>query len=121
MNETEQILSLMTELKHVLEEEKNILIHNKGKQVAEIVQKKEKLMEQLSKYSEENVRVQDLLPLSQEIKELQETNLLLTQQSLAYSEMLFQNIQKNAQKQNAYSKKGTLEQSQAAAFLDESL
>lgn len=121
MSETDQVLSVMNELKVLLEDERETLIQNNGEHLVEIVQEKEELLERLAEFDEKNVNVNELLSLSHDIKEIQETNLLLTQQSLAYTEMLLQNIQKNSQKKNAYSKKGTFEKSEEATFLDESL
>lgn len=121
MNKTKQVLSLMDELKKTLEEERQVLVENNGERLVELIEEKEEILIQLAEFNEEDVKLEELRSLSQEIKELQEINLTLTEQSLSFSEMLLDNIQKNAQKTNAYSKKGKYEQSDSATFIDESL
>lgn len=121
MSRTDDVLSLMNELKDLMEREKHVLIENDGAQLFEILEEKDSIIEKLTTFDDENVELEKLSDLSREIKELQETNLMLTEQSMAYTEVILNNIQKNAQKKNAYSKKGTIEKSDRPTFLDESL
>lgn len=121
MERTDEVLSLLNSLKEELEKEKKVLINNDGETLLEILQRKEELIEQLATFDDKDVELNKLSDLSREIKTLQKTNLLLTEQSLAYTETLLNNIQKNAQKKNAYSKKGTIEKNDQPTFIDESL
>jgi uncharacterized protein YoxC len=121
MSKTEEVLAFMMELRVLLEEERYVLINNQGDRLVEIVKKKEQLLEKLASFNDDEVEVAKLNDLSREIKHLQETNLTLTEQSMDFTQMLLENIQKNAQKNNNYSKKGTYEKSNQATFIDESL
>ncbi|GAA0369028.1 hypothetical protein GCM10008932_20880 [Alkalibacterium iburiense] len=121
MSKTQEILSLLTELKELLIREKEILIANNGEALLELLPKKESLMIQLAEFDEENVEVGKLSVLSHEIKALQETNLTLTEQSIQFTETMMDYIKKAANKQQTYSKKGTYESSKKSALLDQSL
>lgn len=121
MNATEQLLLQMQQLKTLLEEEQSIIINNDGKRLVEIVTQKEKMIEELAKVEEEDVEVEKLKSLSYEIKELQETNLILTKQSLSFTDQVLKTIQQNATKSNTYSKKGSTHDKTDPALLDQSL
>lgn len=121
MSKTEEILSLLTDLKELLLKEKETLIANDGEALVEILPKKEDIMIKLAEFDETNVEVGKLSVLSHEIKALQETNLTLTEQSIQFTETMMDYIKKAATKQQTYSKKGTYESSKKSTLLDQSL
>lgn len=121
MNKTEQVLNHLNGLKKVLLKEKTILIANDGAKLPEIIQEKEDIMVTLSTFSEDNVDLEKLSVLSREIKSLQETNLMLTEQSMRYTETMLEHIKKAAKQNNTYSKKGTFDQTKKSTLLDQSL
>lgn len=121
MSKTEQVLAKMIKLKEVLVEERAVLIQNDGEKLLEIISTKEEIMLNLSDFSEDEIDVDQLTEITGDIKELQETNLMLTEQSMSFTEQLISSIQKNVTKKNTYSKTGTFEKSGQTAFLDQSL
>ncbi|WP_208560886.1 flagellar export chaperone FlgN [Marinilactibacillus kalidii] len=121
MSKTTIVLTKMSDLKTLLLEERAVLIHNDGERLLELVSEKEALMLELASFDENEINIDELVEAAKEIKELQETNIMLTEQSLSFTEQLISNIQKNVTKKNTYSKKGTFEKSGQTAFLDQSL
>ncbi|MFC6465703.1 flagellar export chaperone FlgN [Marinilactibacillus sp. GCM10026970] len=121
MSKTEQVLAKMIELKEVLSEERAVLIQNDGERLLELISTKEEIMLSLADFDESEIEIEQLTAITGEIKELQETNLMLTEQSMRFTEQLISSIQKNVTKKNTYSKTGTFEKSGQTAFLDQSL
>ncbi|MEC6747103.1 hypothetical protein VXN63_01000 [Marinilactibacillus sp. XAAS-LB27] len=121
MSKTEQVLAKMFKLKEVLVEERAVLIQNDGEKLLELISTKEEIMLSLADFNEDEIDVDQLAVVTGEIKELQETNLMLTEQSMSFTEQLISSIQKNVTKKNTYSKTGTFEKSGQTAFLDQSL
>lgn len=122
MKTSEQVLAYLEDLKAVLLKEKTILIKNDGEKLQGIVQEKEDILVSLSAFSEDDfVEDEALRTLSRDIKSLQETNLMLTEQSMRYTETILTHIKKTANKNNTYSKKGTFAQPKNSALLDQSL
>lgn len=122
MNTNQPIHSFLETFSLLLEKEKDALIQNKGKDLQDIVKQKEQFARELEKMTlteEEHLAV---LPLLEHIRTLQETNFLLTQQSIQYVDSFIQSIQREVQKQsNTYSKKGAYESPRDVSFLDQSL
>ena len=121
MKTSEQVLTYLEQLKDVLLKEKKILIENDGAKLPEIITEKETLMVALSAISDEDVEIDKLNVLSHEIKALQETNLMLTEQSMRYAETMLGHIKKAAKQNSTYSKKGTFDQTKKSTLLDQSL
>lgn len=121
MTKTEQIIDQLTQLKNLLEKEKAILINNQGSELAQVLREKEELLVSLSAFSEEGVDLKQLSSLSREVKALQETNLMLTEQSIRYTETMLEHIKKSAKQNHTYSKKGTFDQTKKSALVDQSL
>lgn len=121
MKKTEKVLSLMNELKNYLAEERTVLINNDGNRLLELINAKEEIMIELAQFDESEIEVEQLKEITFEIKELQETNVLLTEQSISFTDQLVSNIQKNATKKSTYSKKGTFDKTGQNAFIDQSL
>ncbi|WP_423189129.1 flagellar export chaperone FlgN [Alkalibacterium sp. f15] len=121
MNQTNLVLAQMEKLKVLLEKEKNVLISNDGSKLNEIIQEKEDIMLTLAAFDQEDVEMNKLDVLSREIKQLQETNLILTEQSIQFTETMLNYIKKAANQNKTYSKKGTYEDSKKSTLLDQSL
>lgn len=121
MSRTEEVLSLMNTLKDYLVEERTVLINHDGERLLELVNAKEETMNALAQYDESEIEIEQLNGITLEIKSLQETNVLLTEQSISFTDQLVSNIQKNATKKSTYSKKGTFDKTGQNAFIDQSL
>ena len=121
MTKTDQVLALMGQLKVLLLKEKQVLINNEGALLIEIIQEKEDMMLKLATFDQEDVEMDKLDVLSREIKQLQETNLTLTEQSMQFTETMLTYIKKAANQHKTYSKKGTYDDSKKSALLDQSL
>lgn len=121
MSKTQEVISLLKELKELLQKEKNILIQNNGTELLELLPRKEAIMLKLAEFDDKNVEVEQLSVLSLEIKALQETNLTLTQQSIQFTETMMDYIKESANKQQTYSKKGTYTTPKKSTLLDQSL
>lgn len=121
MTKTEEVLTHLAQLKKILESEKTVLINNDAEKLSGIIQEKEYLMITLSQFSEDDVEVDELSVLSREVKALQETNLMLTEQSISYTETMLEHIKKSAKQNNTYSKKGTFDDTKKSTLFDQSL
>ncbi|PRY77489.1 flagellar export chaperone FlgN [Alkalibacterium olivapovliticus] len=121
MSKTDQVIGLLNQLKDVLEKEKTVLIENDGAKLPKIIQDKEDIMISLSVFNEGDVEMDKLSVLSREVKALQETNLMLTEQSLRFTETMLEHIKKAAKQNNTYSKKGTFDDTKKSTLLDQSL
>lgn len=121
MNKTDQVIGLLNQLKDVLEKEKTVLIENDAVKLPEIIQKKEDIMITLSSFNEGDVEIDKLSVLSREVKLLQETNLVLTEQSISFTETMLGHIKKAAKQNSTYSKKGTFDDTKKSTLLDQSL
>ncbi len=111
----------LQELKSILLEEKEALIKNEGQLIQEIVSKKEALAERLEEAEVADEEKAEVRELVLEIKNLQETNAMLTKQAIQYTETFVSAFQKVAQKSSTYSKEGNLEKSNRSGLLDQSL
>lgn len=116
----QSVIELLEQLKDILLVEKQALIDNDGKKISEIVEMKLELSNQL-----ENTKANDLEEEIKErvieIKELQETNALLTEQALSYTETFLSSLQNAAQKSTTYSNEGKMETEKRIDILDQSL
>ncbi|OJF93932.1 flagellar export chaperone FlgN [Alkalibacterium sp. 20] len=121
MTKTNQVLAEMEKLKALLLREKEVLIANQGAKLGEIIQEKEDIMLYLATFDQEDVEMTKLDVLSREIKNLQETNLVLTEQSIQFTETMLNYIKKAANQNKTYSKKGTYDDSKKSTLLDQSL
>ncbi|MDZ7835740.1 MAG: flagellar export chaperone FlgN [Alkalibacterium sp.] len=121
MTKTDHVLAHMEQLKSLLLKEKDVLIANQGAKLIEIIQEKEDIMLRLAAFDEKDVEMAKLDVLSREIKQLQETNLVLTEQSMQFTDTMLNYIKKAANENKTYSKKGTYEKSKKSTLLDQSL
>lgn len=116
------LLDTLNGLKMLLEKEKKALIKNDGSTVQNIVLEKESIAKRLSNF--ENVdplNNEKIKKIVKEIKELQETNLLLTKQALSFQlgimDSILESVKSNS---NTYSEKGTYDKNKGASFIDKS-
>jgi len=83
----------LSQFKRLLAKEKQALIKNQAQTVKELLAKKEQYLPTLQTYTGEiSANTRELL---KEIKELQETNLLLTQQAISFGDNLMKSIRAN--------------------------
>ena len=108
------LIAPLQKLQSLLLEEKSVLIRNEGQLLHELVEQKLDLMKQIShvggpdesrvEYTEEERNVFNRL--LQQIRELQETNMLLTRQSLHYTNSLLDALQQAVEPGESYGKDG---------------
>lgn len=143
-----ELYNTLKTLLKLLQEEKEALLHNDAIKVAEIVDKKNEIIEKLTQIrdNETSPHPSDVIPtemavnctpelipteytkvggsplldMVQEINTLQETNLLLTKQSLSFQNILLESIAKNLQSMsNTYSSKGSYEKTNNIGLIDQ--
>lgn len=112
------------DLINVLKEEKQALINNDLDLLVNIIKDKEEKVDILSNlisyndFSDENENIKILV---EEVKNLQETNFLLTEQAMSYHSNLMDSILKvleDTSKSNTYSKDGSYENSNQSTLID---
>ena len=126
MTQFKDLCNHLNSLLKLLEEEEEALIHNDVSKISELVEKKNEYVEVLSQYSLSQNDViptaeekSQLVKLVEEINSIQETNLLLTKQSLSYQNSLLEAISKNIQNtSNTYSAKGDYQKSNNIGLID---
>ena len=127
MTQFKDLCNHLNSLLKLLEEEEEALIHNDVSKISELVEKKNEYVEVLSQYSLSQNDViptaeekSQLVKLVEEINSVQETNLLLTKQSLSYQNSLLEAISKNIQNtSNTYSAKGDYQKSNNIGLIDQ--
>jgi len=117
----ESILDTLKTLKEILTEEKKALIKNENQKIQQFVSKKEELIEELEAAEIEDKDREEIRHLVDEIRELQKTNAMLTQQAMNYAEVFLSALQKETQKKTTYSKEGSFEKTENSSLLDQSL
>ena len=117
------LTQVLKSLKNLLYDEKEALLKNDGHKIAEIVELKSDLIEELKKLNGIDVSSSEsVLELVKEIDSIQETNLLLTKQAIGYQEMLIESIAKNVNNlSNTYSPKGGYQAENKVNFIDQSI
>ena len=118
-----ELTQVLKSLKNLLYDEKEALLKNDGYKVAEIVELKSQLIEDLKNFKDIDASSsENVLKLVEEIDSIQETNLLLTQQAIGYQEMLIESIAKNVKNlSNTYSSKGGYNTDSNVNFVDQSI
>lgn len=117
----ESLISTLEDLKELLLKEKEALIQNKGQIIEEIVRRKGQIIEEVDAAEIQDEDRDEMLVLIREIKELQKTNAMLTEQAMDYANTFVSAFQKEAKKQSTYSKEGQYETKQSTGILDQSL
>lgn len=108
MSTFKKLKNILKELMDILKEEKEALINNDSSAVAGLVERKIEIVSILENQSKEAVETdEEILKLVGAIKEIQETNLLLTKQALKFQENLIESIAENIKAvAETYSQKG---------------
>ena len=97
--EEKEFYRQLSQFKRLLLKEKQALIKNEGQKVADLLPQKEKYLPSLQTYA--GPLGEQTKSLLREIKELQETNLLLTKQALSFGENLMKSIRTNLKSDQA--------------------
>lgn len=97
--EEKEFYRQLSQFKRLLVKEKQALIKNENQKVADLLPQKEKYLPSLQNYAGPLGEQTKLL--LKEIKELQETNLLLTKQALSFGENLMKSIRTNLKSDQA--------------------
>lgn len=112
--------TLLKDFIQLLNAEKEALINNDGASIQDIVSQKEDFISWLNEASADELDRETLIPLVNEVNELQETNLMLTQQAYNYTETVLSAFKKAANKNVTYSKDGKAKAS-SSNLLNQSL
>lgn len=98
----------LRELLAILKDEKEALIKNDSPVVASLIERKIEIVSSLEELKKDDAKIdEETIKLIEEIKDLQETNLLLTKQALKFQEKLIETIAKNINAvADTYSQKG---------------
>ncbi|OLS01538.1 hypothetical protein [Tissierella creatinophila] len=91
----------------LLNEEKKILVENKGDALTAIIEKKALYINDLEKFRGIDLEDEKIMGLIEEIDSLQELNLLLTRQALSFQDNLLESLSKIAKNSNTYSNIGS--------------
>ncbi len=123
MNDTRKLVAALKELVKILGEEKNVLIKSDANTLEKILIKKNELIAKIDSEKKSGVVAdEEVRALGTEIQRLQETNLLLTKQSLAYQEEILKALAKsNTSKFNTYSAKGSMTNEKEVRLIDQSV
>jgi len=118
-----KLVNKLNLLVSLLKEEREALIKSDGDKVAEIVKKKENIIEDLSTFKGLDIREDKIImELIKEIDSLQEMNLLLTKQALSFQNALLESISKGVKASlNTYSAKGNYESNNKTGLVDQSV
>ena len=122
MSRNKTIFELLTEFVDLLKSEKEALIHNDAEKVVEIVNQKQTFLEVLETLTPTSFEDDTLKAPLVEIKQLQETNLMLTKTALQFQETVLKAITKTVKSSgNTYSKKGYYKGNEQATLINQSL
>lgn len=122
MSKKATALNTLIQFKTVLMDEKNALIKNDSAKVKVLVEQKQTFLDILPTLTTEGLKKEDLIGVVEEIKNLQQTNLVLTQQVISYQEMMMKAIATGVKKgSSTYSKRGDYSAAQQANLIDQSL
>lgn len=122
MKKQTQPLETLKKFKNLLIEEKEALIKNDSVKVISVLAEKESFMEILPTLDPKGLNKEDLSGIVEEIKQLQETNLLLTKQALQYQEKMMEAITDSAKTSGStYSKNGQYSAEKQSSIIDQSL
>ncbi|WP_035051343.1 flagellar motor switch protein [Carnobacterium pleistocenium] len=122
MSKKARALNTLIQFKTVLMDEKNALIKNDSAKVKALVEQKQTFLDRLPTLTTDGLKKEDLIGVVEEIKNLQQTNLVLTQQVISYQEMMMKAISTGVKKgSSTYSKRGDYSAAQQANLIDQSL
>ncbi|WP_312651528.1 hypothetical protein [Proteiniclasticum sp.] len=123
MNDTRKLVAALKDIVNILGEERNVLIKSDAIALEKIVLKKNELISKINEEKKIGVAAdEEVRILGLEIQRLQETNILLTRQSLAYQEEILKALAKsNTSKFNTYSAKGSMSNEKEVRLIDQSV
>lgn len=122
MSQLDSIFKTLTDFIALLKKEKEALIQDDAEKVMEIVAEKQAFLEVLETIQPEGFDVEALKEPLTEIKQLQETNLMLTKTALQFQETVLKAITKTVKSSgNTYSKKGRYSGNEQATLINQSL
>jgi len=120
MNQTETVRGHLTAFVQLLESEREALLENRGERVATIVEEKQTFLHTMAAVDLKTVDSSILKPLIETIRQLQETNLILTKQTLHYHKVVLDALGEGKKTGKTYSKQGTPTSSSQANLLNQS-
>lgn len=120
MNQTETVRGHLTALVQLLESEREALLENQGERVATIVEEKQTFLHTMATVDLKTVDLKTLKPLIETIRQLQETNLILTKQTLHYQKVVLDALSEGKKAGKTYSKLGTPISNNQANLLNQS-
>lgn len=117
------IKTALEQMIEILAAEKEALIQNDGKKIEALLAMKEDFLNDFERYAgtEPETMDEEILALLREIKERQETNLMLTKQALNYTDTFISAYQKAAKKEITYSDKTNKPGNGKSSILNQSL
>lgn len=122
MNKKVNALDTLVQFKKLLIDEKQALIQNDSAKVKALIEQKQEFLEVLPTLRTEGLKKEELTEVVEDIKNLQQTNVTLTEQALKYQETIMEAITKGVKKDGStYSKQGDYSTVQQANLIDQSL
>ena len=122
MNKKVNALDTLVQFKTLLMDEQQALIQNDSAKVKTLIEQKQQFLDLLPTLTAEGSKKENLVELAEEIKNLQQTNLTLTEQALNYQETMMEAITKGVNTGGStYSKQGDYSTVQQANIIDQSL
>lgn len=122
MQKTTNPITFLKEFITLLETEKEALIHNQGEMVQNVVAEKQVFIELFPTFDFQQVSHEEVAALVGMIRQLQETNLVLTRQALDYHDAVMEALSKSVKKAGkTYSKSGQQTGLPQASILNQSL
>ena len=119
MESTKQLTLTLKQLIRLLKKEHKALVSNDNNHFEKLVKQKEQLVEELAEMTGTPTRLD--IKLIEEVKNLQDSNLLLTKQAIAFNDNFIKAVGETAKKSNAtYSKKGGLSVQEDIGFINQS-
>lgn len=107
---SEELYVNLENLLDILEEETQALVDSDGARISEILDEKMKIMENIDKFQGQNFSQDaEIVAIIGKIDDLQETNLMLTQQALSYNETFLKIVSEGMEeKATTYSASGDM-------------
>lgn len=118
-----ELISSLSRMRRLLIDEKKALVRNDVDKLSTIVDKKDQLIQKIN--SNKNIDIKDkekVRLLMEEVRSIQELNLLLTEQALSYQKVLLDSVSDNINSlTNTYSSKGKYETNNSISIVDQSI
>lgn len=107
----------------LLKLEKEILIKDDRDKIEDIVKRKNQYIDGLEEFKDQDIEKDDsVIELIKEINQLQQTNLLLTEQALSYQNLILDSISQGIKASSTtYSAQGDYKSENKASLIDESI